>query len=158
MYESWQISRSPHDSTSTIDYQTEKPKRPSFHTGKWWYPYPWNRYPSCWTPQGAFQKGDIPNKYALYYKVYMGLIIRGTTPRGPHHLPYDHLTSTLNDPFLNPTFISSQEKSSSAEAKHTARQSRCTVLYLKIQGFQHLVSQNQAPKLQKIYTTWKVDG
>ena len=95
-----QISRSPHDCPSLwfdINNQPEKPKRPSFHTGKWWYP--WNRYPSCWTPQGAFQKGDIPNKYPLYYKVYMGLIIRGNIPRGPHHLPYDHLTSTLNDPF-----------------------------------------------------------
>ncbi len=33
-------------------------------------------------------KGDISNKYPLY-KVYMGLIIKGTIPRGPHHFPYD---------------------------------------------------------------------
>ena len=32
------------------------------------------------------------------------------------------------------TFISSKEKSSSAEAKHAARQSRCTVLYLAFNG------------------------
>ena len=37
--------------------------------------------PSCLTPQGAPWKGDIPNKYPLY-KVYMGLIIKGTIPKG----------------------------------------------------------------------------
>ncbi len=51
--------------------------------GKMVVPLRW--YPSCLTPQGALSKGiyrDIPNKYPLY-KVYMGLIIKGTIPRVP---------------------------------------------------------------------------
>ena len=39
-------------------------------------------YPSCLSPPRSPLKGDIPNKYPLY-KVYMGLIIKGTIPRVP---------------------------------------------------------------------------
>ena len=51
----------------------------------------WNRrencgtlgwYPGCLSPPRSPLKGDIPNKYPLY-KVYMGLIIKGTIPRVP---------------------------------------------------------------------------
>ena len=39
-------------------------------------------YPSCLTPARSPLKGDIPSKYPLY-KVYTGLIIKGTIPRVP---------------------------------------------------------------------------
>ena len=39
-------------------------------------------YPSCVSPPRSPLEGDIPNRYPLY-KVYMGLIIRGTIPRVP---------------------------------------------------------------------------
>ena len=39
-------------------------------------------YPSYLSPPRSPLKGDIPSKYPLY-KVYMGLIIKGTIPRVP---------------------------------------------------------------------------
>ena len=58
--------------------------------GKLLVPLGW--YPSCLTLQGALQK-RIRYKYPLY-KVYMGLIIKGTIPRVPpfslwHHFQPD---------------------------------------------------------------------
>ena len=44
-------------------------------------------YPSCSRPTRSPLEGDISNKYPLY-KVYMGLIIKGTLSR-VHHFPYD---------------------------------------------------------------------
>ena len=48
--------------------------------GKMLVPLGW--YPSCLSPPRSPLKGDIPNKYPLF-KVYMGLIIKGTIPRVP---------------------------------------------------------------------------
>ena len=48
-------------------------------------------YPSCLSSLRSPLEGDIydiPNRYPLY-KVYMGLIIKGTISRGPHHFPHD---------------------------------------------------------------------
>ncbi len=48
--------------------------------------------PYCWSPL----KGDMGlNKYPLH-KVYTGLIIKGTIPRGPHHFPYETETMKRN--------------------------------------------------------------
>ena len=54
-------------------------------------------YPSCLSPRRSPLRGDIPNKYPLY-KVYMGLIIKGTIPRGPHHFPYEFYNWVLQGP------------------------------------------------------------
>ena len=69
--------------------------------GKEWGCYLWMRggsihrenagtlgwYPSCLSPTRSPLEGDIPNRYPLY-KVYMGLIIKGTIPRVPPFSPW----------------------------------------------------------------------
>ena len=52
--------------------------------GKMLVPLGW--YPSYLTPPRSPLKGDLPNKYPLY-KVYTGLIIKGTIPRVPAFSP-----------------------------------------------------------------------
>ena len=44
------------------------------------------------SPWNGIKWGDIPNKYGHYIKVYMGLIIKGTTPRDKNqvNLPIHH--------------------------------------------------------------------
>ena len=47
-------------------------------------------YPSCLKPPRSPLEGDIPNRYPLY-KVYMGLIIKGTIhPKGTTIFPMKH--------------------------------------------------------------------
>ena len=48
--------------------------------GKMVVPFGW--YPSCLSPLRTPFKGDILDKYPLY-KLYMGLIIKGTIPMVP---------------------------------------------------------------------------
>ena len=43
-------------------------------------------YPSCLSPSKSPLKSDIPNRYPLY-KVYMGLMIKGTISRVPPFSP-----------------------------------------------------------------------
>ena len=52
--------------------------------GKCLVPLGW--YPCCLTPPRSPLKGDIPNTYPLH-KVYMGLIIKGTHPKGTTIFP-----------------------------------------------------------------------
>ena len=52
--------------------------------GKILVPLGW--YPSWFNAPRSRLESDMPNKYPLY-KVYMGLIIRGTIPRGTSIFP-----------------------------------------------------------------------
>ena len=53
-------------------------------------------YPSCLSPPKRPLEGGIPNKYPLY-RVYMGLIIKGTVPR----VPWFSLWYKISSLFLN---------------------------------------------------------
>ncbi len=65
--------------------------------GKMVVPLGW--YGSCLTPPRSPLKGDIRNKYPLY-KVYMGLIIKGTIPRVPPFSLWDTLRKANMEPNL----------------------------------------------------------